>query len=244
MLVFQLNWFYYLVTGTVAIIISWLFTGCRFGNNIERPSNPDTISGYYQTQPQTLQFCATHTTTKCNEVITNQIPQLISQVMSNPVALVMQDLSTGDAVLVAPKGDGSALPVIVTPKNTLELNRSTRSSVLWDDRDCTFKIYVIEAGALTKESTPITVGGGLPLSGRVQLDVQILTAFDAKCKASLDKMASCYQDKDTCGGSTDADNKSLQGSVQDLFNPYIEAKVMQVSDIPYISATGYEVLYK
>src|SRR4051812_22744816 len=70
------NWFHYALTGVIAVMASWALTGCRFGNHEEsQAQTTDGITGYYETQPQTMKYCASVPNESCQDVATNQIPQ-------------------------------------------------------------------------------------------------------------------------------------------------------------------------
>ncbi|MEK6706644.1 MAG: hypothetical protein AABZ06_12740, partial [Bdellovibrionota bacterium] len=115
---------------TIFILLS---PGCRMGNRVEQAvnENPDTTSGYYKSLPQTLKFCATHATTKCSNLGSNHIPEIISKVMSYPVALVVKELETGKAYLASVFESGGALPVFVTKDLSLSYLGSTPPETLW-----------------------------------------------------------------------------------------------------------------
>src|SRR5947209_8020645 len=90
----------YVVCGAVAFFLSWALSGCRFGNNVVPQAQNDTITGYYETQAQSLSFCAAKGSTEtCKAVNTSQTPSFISSTMTNPVGLFLADAASGYAIL-------------------------------------------------------------------------------------------------------------------------------------------------
>src|SRR4051812_23073058 len=103
------NWIAVLLYGAVAIILSWFTSGCRVGNQVVEQPNPDQTSGYYVTQPQSLTFYVTTSKTEQKSAPVSQVPPLIGEIMTNPVALIVLNLDSGRSVLT-PDGK-SGLPI-------------------------------------------------------------------------------------------------------------------------------------
>ena len=87
-------------------------------------------------------------------------------------------------------------------------------------------------------------GSSRKTSGRIQLKVQVIEAFEGTCGPTLQSMSDCYQDATLCGEATTAENLQLQTQIQEMFNPYIDAHAMSASDIPSLSNIAYEVQYE
>jgi hypothetical protein len=92
-----------------------VFSGCRFGNYEDRApqstTGTDGISGYYETLPQKLTFCAGTTQgSKCAETTANSVPMDVAGVLTNPTALIMLDEHSGEGVFVNPKDSRYQLP--------------------------------------------------------------------------------------------------------------------------------------
>lgn len=244
MRVFAPGWTSYLLSGTVAILLSWMLSGCRFGNNVVTPENPDPITGYYQTQPQSLQFCVTFTSsaTECRNVSTNQVPSLISQVLTQPVALQVTDPNHGEALFFDPFGNGTALPISIDLSN-LELSYLGygNPTPLWSDENCTSQLFIESEGAITK--TDPTEVSGLTTKGRIGLSIEVFEIYQGSCTNDLLEIEDCYSDANQCNGSTSSENAALQESVQNYFNPYIESGAMSSDDISDVSSLGYSVNY-
>jgi len=226
-----------------------LLAGClRLGNNVVQSENPDKVTGYYESQAQTLELCSQNsptTQTMCSKVATNLVPSMIGSVMTNPLALIVKDLSTGKAYFVGLNDSQPALPVYVDTKDlSLSFIGSTGSEVLWTDETCTTKLYIEEQGTVVQGKGPFTSGSKLSLSGRVNLEVDVIRVFEGTCSDSLTKMAKCYEQLKNCGGATDAENTANQAWVQSLFDAYIQAGTMTLGDIPTVTRTAYHVSYQ
>jgi hypothetical protein len=225
-------------------------SGCRVGNNtVTTDNNPDKISGYYDTVPQSLMFCATPAgNTSCKNVATNLVPSMISAEMTQPTALIVQDLDTGDAVFTAPRGGKTALPIWVQPDKTLYYANSSSEDILWKDPACTSKLYLEEDGAIMAGPANPVAGSTRATSGRVQLRVRVTEIFQeihpGACGSTLTLMSNCYQDVTQCGGADSGSNQQLQTQVQTMFNSYIQAGAISASDIPNLSNISYEVQYQ
>ncbi len=226
-----------------------LLTGClRLGNNVVQNENPDKITGYYESQAQSLELCSQNSPTAktlCSPVATNLVPAMIGSVLTNPLALIVKDLSIGKAYFVGLNESQPALPVYVDPKSLdLSFIGSTGSEILWADEACTTKLYIEEEGAVIRGKGPFTSGSKLSLSGRVQLEVDVIRVFEGSCSDSLTQMAKCYEHAKYCGGATDAENSANQAWVQSLFDAYIQAGTMTLADIPTVTRTAYHVSYQ
>ena len=239
------SWTGYLLSGAMAVVLSWALGGCRFGNKVERDlSNLDTITGYYQAQPQSLRFCVTTASgTTCDDAQTNLIPGTVANSVGNPSGFQVDNLETGYALIFDPFGQGEALPIFVDPADlSLAYLGQTAESILWTDSNCTTTLYVEETGQLFQEALPDSQG--LPLSGRMSLNVEIFSTYDGDCTADLTEIAACYDDEEDCGGVDAEENSLLQEIVQAVYSPYIQAGVLTVGDLPDVTAVGYQVSYE
>ena len=240
------TWTGYFLSGALAVVLSWAMTGCRFGNKVERSETAvdDGFTGYYQTRPQSLRFCVTdETDTQCASAQTNLVPPTVSNVVSNPVALLLEEGGGGNALLFDPYGNGSALPVFVdTATGALSYIGYTAEEILWEDAACTTTLYVEEEGQSVQDFLGDILG--LPVRGRISLNVSIFSTYDGDCTADLNVISDCYQDSKDCGGADDEENSMLQLVVQQVFSPYIDAGVLTPGTIPEILSLGYEVSYE
>jgi len=211
---------------------------------VEQATRPETFSGYYRSSPQTLNFCAVHGSTDCAAAPINQIPSLVANVMTNPVALISRDEASGEAYLAASDESGYALPVTVDASTSkLSFVGQTSPATLWNDDACTTRLYVDEAGSFEKSSSAGTMGGK-PLSGSLAVTLSLTRTLDGDCSASLQAMKSCYENEAQCGGTDSADNASLHAGVADFFDPYLQAGVLNAADIPSLTVLAYEIQYQ
>lgn len=217
--------------------------GCRLGNRVEYPPNPDQISGYYSTAAQFMKLCINAEETRCTEVSAHQAPPEIAAVMTDPVALILKDPSTGRASWVGTDGQNYSLPVTVGSDQSLSFLGSSAPQVLWADEKCTSQLWLEEKGGLNSADKG-KAWGKSTLSGRAELDVQVIRIFDGDCKASLKEMQICYQDSTQCGGSSDEENTAYQEYIKSIFDRHIEEGLLTAEEIPSITQIGYQVFYQ
>ena len=227
--------------------MAWALTGCRFGNlteYLEKEEEEKVFDGYYESEPQKLTFCAeTNEDSFCNEVNTNQIPSYISSILSNPVAFLFDPEQDGASYFFNPEGDGSALTVSFDPE-TLQFSYLGYSDpqILWEDSNCTSQFFFQVDGSISQQDQDSEHSSGYPTSGRAEIKLQSLTTFDGDCVSSLTEMLQCYEDISYCGD--EEYNETTQESVQAIFNPFIEAEVLDTDEIDQITSLGYEVSYQ
>lgn len=230
--------------GSAAIFISWATSGCRFGSHIENPPDPDQITGYYQAIPQALTFYATTTNTIQQTASVSLVPGEISEVMTNPVALKMDNLATGAARWISPI-NRVALPVNVSSDLTVSLRGATSPVTLWDDADCKTYLEISESGKLIKTQNVTQVpGSNLPLSGKTQVTFQVVNQLKGDCTGTLKRMADCLDNVTQCGESTAAESLAVQAQILELFNPWLKSGTVAISDIPDLVNFAYEVNYE
>jgi hypothetical protein len=236
----------------VFTVFTLSLSGCYLGNyrilgtssQSANSSSSDGVSGFYVTEPQSLKFYATFTNTIERAASTSLIPNLLSQRITNPVALLLQDANTGAAILAAPTGtDG--FPVTVDRDMNLTYNSSTSPQTLWLDPNCKRYLQVGESGKVTKDPSITNPSGNTHrLSGSLQLTVQVIYQFQGDCAPSLQSIYQCYMDSSQCGGTNVTANLDLQALVVRMFAPWIESQTIQISDIPHLSNYAYEVEYR
>lgn len=233
------------IAGTTLVTL----TGCRFGNQVQTVPSPITVR-YYETQPQTLQFCAIPTPTSsanCQTASVDVIPSLIADVMSNPVAL-RTDSTEKKSQLIALTPYHDYLPTNLNTDNSLSYAGRSNSVQLWDDPNCTTHFELIQndgkISPLPESTVSTSSGQSVLVSGRIQLTFEVSRYFEGNCQASLQKMYVCYTNPFECGGADASENLQLQYQVQSYFEDSIQAGVMTVSDIRTVTAVGYSVSYR
>jgi hypothetical protein len=232
------SWLSYTLTGALAILASWALTGCRFGNHqVDQAQQTDGVSGYYETQPQSMKYCATTASETCQNVGTNMIPADFTSILTNPVALKLQDASTGQAVLFSAFGGTTGIAIFANTDQSLSVV-GTANAQLWDDPACTRTDQQLIEGAYTKTSGPWTSNTPtIPKSGRINLTITYTITLNGTCTTSLQAIAACYGDATKCGTHE-------QSETQDLFGGYISAGSMTAADIPNTTALAYEIVYQ
>ncbi len=225
-------------------------TSCRFGNKVVNPpgtQNPDTLSGFYETDPQALKVCATHESTKCADINPGNVPDEIAVYMSNPLYFQVSDPSTGAAFIEDPFGVGYKLHIFVDAQGALSYIDWSAPAQLWEDPACTTRMYIEENGQLIPATSTriVTISNyALKMAGRMDLRLQLIYTYEGECKASLQAMYNCYDDVNQCGASTDSANKSRHANVQSLFNYYIKQGVMEPQDILTLTNVAYDISYQ
>jgi hypothetical protein len=235
------SWFSYALSGVLAIVASWALSGCYFGNKtVNQPVSTDGVTGFYETQPQTLKLCAATPGEICPSAPTNLIPAFISNILTNPVALELQDPSTRKAGLFPYNGGAGAqgFGVIAGPNKTLTPDPASGSQTLWDDPACTEQLDLSIEGSYTLTNGPWTSNTpNIPKSGRIQMTVTYTIGVAGSCTVSLQAMADCYADSTKCGSHS-------QSEVQTLFGPFISAAAMAATDISKVQSLAYEITYQ
>ena len=237
---FKPSWFSYALSGVLALVASWALSGCYFGNRtVNQPVQGDGVTGYYETQPQSLQYCASAPSEKCVSAPTNQIPSDYTSIFTNPVLLELQDAASGQAGIFPypTPTNASGIGVTIGANQTFGTNQ-TASGTLWDDPACTREDDQLVDGSFTKTNGPWTSNTPeIAKSGRIQLTLAYTITLSGTCTASLQAMANCYNDSTQCGSHSQSD-------VQSLFGPYIAAGAMAATDIPNLTALAYEMSYQ
>lgn len=240
-------------SGTLALSL-FLLSGCRLGN-LFLPGNSnsnsyssgrssDGVSGYYVAEPQTLKFYATQTNTIEKDASLDQIPALIGQYISNPVALILQDPSTGQAAFTTPQGS-QGFPTNVDSNLKINFLGTTQPKLFWMDPACKKHLEVSESGQVIRSNQVVApFGNKLPLAGKIELTIQVIYQFEGDCTASFSAIHLCYLDSNQCGGSDSKTNSQLQAIAVKTFAPWIDSQTIQVSDIPYLTQLSYEVSYQ
>ncbi len=243
---FQLSWFSYFISGTAAVMASWLLSGCRLGNHLELPQNPDQISGYYETAPQSFEVCATYDHSSCNlNTPVNQIPSMPAVIMSNPVILLMKDLKTGEALLGDSRGSGYAIRIFADESGRLTDERHFNPSTFWVDEPCYWQESIVEEGTYSKNSPGVSVSNQEPkISGKIELSFEYYFQFFGTCDQTLGTLYSCYLDPNKCGDTDSAKNAKYHLFTKSIFDLYLAAQVMQETDIKTAKALYFKVLYK
>ena len=219
-------------------------TGCRIGNHIQEAEVIDSYSGYYLTEIKELTFTATTTQSVRAPSPVSNVPSDLSSVLTNPVAIILQDSASGRANIESKDGK-QTLPTTISKDFTLFMDGSSSSKTLWEDPSCQTYLELQELGQIIKSNDPLSLqGNSLPLSGRIQLKVQITNVIHGNCTATLQTLLNCYQDANHCGADSTADNESIQSGLIAFFKPWIDSQAFLPTEIPNLISYGYEAVYE
>jgi hypothetical protein len=238
------------------LIASPTISGCRIGNQVQASTNPVSVR-YYQTTPTALTFCATPSSNSsmiCKPVSLTKIPSMIGDVMTQPVALVV-DQSKNQAALVGLTPEQLSLPTTVNPDNTIEFIGETAPTPAWLDSRCTTQLWVQERDGkisplLSGEPTTAILNSSsgqsrsVELSGHLELSFDVIQTFTGECTTSLQAMHDCYANSNDCGGANARENTQLQALVQSYFEDAIQAGVLASADIATVTQVSYSVSYQ
>ena len=236
----------------IPLLIGTLFvsaTGCRVGNRVTSSQSSDPLTGYYGTEPQSLKFCVGGEAAKCMNSRVTEVPTLVAKHLTSPVAFIMEDLSTGEAVLTGYNGGQSAIPVWIDSDNrTLYYVNSFMPQSIWRNSACNTHLYLEETGELVPGESVAVPNSTRKTLGRMTLKITLTYSLEdtiaGACKDTLTAMSQCYSDVTRCGGVDAAQNLSLQLEVKNLFGPYISSQALTPSDISKIGSFAYEVEYR
>lgn len=229
--------------------------GCQFGNYIDStPTNPP--SGDYGTTPQTLQFCVTtytetptsstnDTATKCATAAVSLLPQELSSIFTDPVVINVEDQETGQTALTSSDG---ANGIGITSNSNAQLAVATTEAldVPWNDPSCVLNLGLQGSGSLSSTSGN---SSGIATIGRMTMNLTVSRQFqgtsDTSCLTYLSDLANCFNDPSQCGSlATSTDGMDPHDWALSVFNTYINAGVMQATDIPNVVSMSYQVLYQ
>jgi hypothetical protein len=237
----------------MSLISAPLHSGCRIGNNQETPPSAppaDQTTGYYSTEPKSLVLYMTTTDTQSKEAPVELTPSWVANHFSNPVGLIMTTHSnTGKGVLasideIASSRDISGFPIQVNADSSLSFKGKTKPAQLWQDPNCLSWREVTETGTLTRAPRAPLPGTPYPLSGSLQLKIQVLYQFSGQCDSTFQMIAACYQDSSQCGGKTPTENLESQLDVLNTFSPWVESGLINPADLSKIVNFAYEVSYQ
>ncbi|MBI2712595.1 MAG: hypothetical protein HYX41_07070 [Bdellovibrio sp.] len=228
------------------VCVGLLQTGCRFGNHEVPQESPTPYNGVYITSPKKVAVSATVSGKNMGsvEVDLTLLPKLLTQYITNPVLFVQVDTTTGLSGIAPPSDTKHSLPVILAKDGTLSFSGATSPETFISDPKCQTYLSITEKGALHKDSSLKPPSGShLPITGKMELEITLTSKFEGTCQPTFEALADCYQDLTLCGGNTLAENTSIQKTVVSAFAPWIDAKVIQPSDISNLTDYSYDVSY-
>lgn len=230
-------------SGCVALIASWLLTGCRLGNRLEY-AEPKTLTGYYQMAIEGVTFCSTSVgvNTECRTAPTNQVPSIAAGVFSNPVGLQMINENTGEGMLIGVVERVAADIAVHVGTNGFEIGFTVTDPLIpYTSQGCTVNMDWDGDGVAVK--TEHHQMGSYDTRGRVELDLKVTTTFAGNCQALLTALRNCYQSEAQCGGTTAAQNTALYNRTHLALEPYLLNNALTLNQIPTIESLSFRLSY-
>ena len=229
--------FHTVLYGSIAIVISWLLSSCRFGNNEESTSPPETWDGYYEMKAYALDLTVNlisgaHQT----EAATSLIPAETQVLFSNPV------IFTFDA------GQNSWFiynPFLGTLSFYVPFNEVTGvipeaglvyGSEFFGSQTCQLReTLLIEDAKVTRTSGGFLAG--VETKGRIRMDYTHVREFDGDCAATLQSAADCYDNELNCPDPESHD------FIVALLGLYVDEGLMSSNDFSDLLWVAHKVSY-
>ncbi len=251
-LMFRIDWSSFFMSGILAIVLSWAVTGCRFGNSVTTAKNKDQITGYYEMRAQKIDlFTKLENEPSAREGVhsPNKIPAPIGSVTSNPSVLVMENLDTGlgfiGHYIQSKRVDW--LPILISPSFGVSTSGQGDRFTAWGDQKCVRQHFFQGSGSLNQEAARLIAA--IQTRGRIEMDLTFYNTYTGQnshsdCQASLASISQCYSDSTKCTGKSQQEKETQQRIQRLRFSPYIDAGIIDLSDLPNVEAMGYEVSYE
>ena len=242
------NWSSYFITGLMALMVSFVFgvlSGCRIGNNqvTTTTTGGDTISGYYETLPQSLSLSVTtgtQTTTK--SVTTNFMPSWLTTVMTDPLAIVIQNPVNGQGLITNQAGT-NGFSIFVTGANT-SLAYSENYTTPWMT-NCTENDSGVRQGSYTQYGTGAKQVAGVSSLGRVSMSITNTFGWTGTdCPSLATIFYNCFLNQDNCWDTTAVDRENDNTGLHSIYDPFINSGVMTVDQIKTVTGLSYQVNYQ
>lgn len=243
------DWVIYFYSGLLALIVSWtlgMISGCRWGNHVEKAANPDPISGYYETQPQTLQYCASSPKETCKALPTNQLPALMAEVITDPVGFVVGDQASGNATIINAFEKQNPAGLAVELNKDFSISNAGHKTIKLDS-NCVMHHFMEISGNLSQNPTTsikVISGASFRIMGRLALFVRMSQSFEGQCDTVMNLMNMCYEDPSYCWGGGAAANSQAHQEVLSIFDPYVMAGVLDSKAIAGATDLGFEISYE
>lgn len=239
------SWSSYVLTGMLALVASWVMTGCRLGNNVESDDPATdastTDNGYYDLKPQKVTLCVNTGTDHCVEVSPSVDPESWSQVLTDPIIFVKENES--EAVLVSSVDTRYGIYIAPRPNNSFVYDATGDLIQLWNDPACLEGLKNVGAGSYSVYDSP-KKKGSFNIKGKVSFYFDALRHLEGNCTQTLNDMHACYDDHSQCGEANNGDNLAMQQAVRNYFALYIDNGVMTKDDIPSIRSFLYSIDYR
>lgn len=230
-------------SGCLALIASWLLTGCRLGNRLEY-AEPKTLTGYYEMDIDGVTFCSTSVgaNTICHAAPTNQVPAIAAGVFSNPVGLQMINEHTGEGMLIGVVERVAADIAVHVPTNAFDLGFTvTDPTIPYTSSTCNVNMDWDGEGVAVKGEHRVV--GSYDTRGNVYLDLKVTTTFSGSCQALLTALRNCYQSEAQCGGTSAQQNSALYSRTHLALDPYVQNGVLALNQISTLESLSFRLTY-
>ena len=230
----------------LAILASWVFSGCYFGN---RSVGGGTVgTNFYETQPESVQFCAIDAVTgNCKSGSVNQLTSA-ANLFPNPIEVYQPDPNRVEAIFYTPNTDPNTGIGGNINGTSVDASGSGGANPVfsWADPACTMTLDVQMNGNIYQGA--LTTGSTFPVTGRLKMQVTTTYSFSPICTTGLTFQTAslCYAGTpagESCGGISTTDNQSRWQSVDAIFGTWNSLKVIGVADILKLSAIQYIAQY-
>ncbi len=242
----------YFVTAVLAVLMSWMVAGCKFGNSVQYAESPDQLTGYYEMRPQSVRLFLQldgETGAREGQHPPSQIPYPIGAITTNPVILYMQDLKQGYGLLISAlvSNPTDGLPIAVQNNTRLVTDGQSNLLLAWNDPACTRQYFFSGTGSI--DPSIHTTFSSITTRGRIQMDLNFYYTITPQegatsCDASLTAMAQCLQNVNACLGES-ADERQQVQEVQRLrYQPFLDAHLLTFEEFPRLRGFGFDVSYE
>lgn len=214
--------------------------GCRVGTKtVTTYQGYDLLSGYYANEPRAYKVTVQiqgEASPRIQSISPNQMPPVVTDVMTNPVMVYFEDPINGIASLRNPAQTSTGFQVNLDP-NTQIISSTLQSSL--QGPNCVLVQSVSRSGNLAQYPTP-TLLNTYSTRGALNLDYTISEVFqgtNTDCSAWLQILATCYANATTCDATTSS-------SVHFIFDPFLNAGIITAADLTKVQSTSFTASFR
>lgn len=247
------SWGHYFLLGMSAVLLSWLVSGCRFGNRVEFSLKDDGVTGLYGMQAQNAQFCfrsLSSQNTQCVSGPISSIPTGSSNIMTHP--LYVQYHSSKNPVDLIAAGNSTnpnrpSLQVTLSKsQKTVKTSGIISQVTAMLDPLCIGRLELSIDGQWDSDNKEETPYG--KTRGRLSLDYEVFMNYSAvdngDCQSTMTLVHACYLDAQNCGAGDPEENQTWHEFWINELALFIDSGAMTVNDIPDLGGYGFRVEYR
>jgi hypothetical protein len=231
------------LTAAALLILPSLLSGCQFKNRNEiELSGYDTISGYYSTQPQEIEFgvkLVDEDSGRTKKGTVNLIPAFLRYVLANPTTLRFNDPIDGIGSVVSKKDMSIGFATYIQDKQGT-FGASSQASA--DLVGCRLTETLSHHGTFSQNPSrdPETnVRGTLSVNYSVSYR---LDGDEEDCAPIRARFARCYLEGINC---SDAEESVFSAAfLASVFDPIIPSGIMTPSEIERFEEVSYIARYR